>query len=69
MDCGGPKGIKIAGRYADAIIYRLGPNPDMIKLIRGELDKAVAEVGRPAGSVKLISLSWFYRLVASMISR
>lgn len=59
--CGGPKGIKLAAKYADAIIYCLGPNVDMIKLIKSEIDKAVAEAGRPAGSVKLISLSWFYK--------
>jgi hypothetical protein len=59
--CGGPKGIKMAAKYADAIIYCLGPNRDMIKLIKSEIDKAVAEAGRPAGSVKLISLSWFYK--------
>src|SRR5690606_5532703 len=62
MACGGPKGLRLAGRYADAVIYCLGPNPDMIKLVRRELDKAVAEAGRPPGSVKLISLSWFYQL-------
>ena len=60
--CGGPKGIKVAAKYADAIVYCLGPNPDMIKLVRSEIDKAVAEAGRPEGSVKLISLSWFYQL-------
>ncbi|MCW2849237.1 MAG: putative methylenetetrahydromethanopterin reductase [Marmoricola sp.] len=59
--CGGPKGIKMAAKYADAIIYCLGPNPDMIKLIKSEIEKAVAEAGRPEGSVKLISLSWFYK--------
>lgn len=59
--CGGPKGIKVAAKYADAIIYCLGPNVEMIKLIKSEIDAAVAEAGRPAGSVKLISLSWFYQ--------
>lgn len=59
--CGGPKGIKVAAKYADAIIYCLGPSPQMITLIKSEIDKAVAEAGRPAGSVKLISLSWFYK--------
>ena len=60
--CGGPKGLKAAAAVADAIVYCLGPNADMIKLIRSELDKAVAEAGRPAGSVKLVGLSWFYEL-------
>jgi len=62
MAAGGPRGLKAAGRLADAVIYCLGPNPDMIQLVRRELDKAVADAGRPAGSVKLISLSWFYQL-------
>ena len=42
--------------------YCLGPNPDMIGVVRRELDKAVAEAGRPPGSVKLVALSWFYQL-------
>lgn len=61
VSCGGPKGIKMAAKYADAIVYCLGPNPDMIKVIKSKIDEAVAEAGRPAGSVKLISLSWFYQ--------
>ncbi|WP_443041145.1 hypothetical protein [Streptomyces sp. B21-102] len=32
--CGGPKGIKVAARYADATICCLGPNADMIKLVK-----------------------------------
>lgn len=59
---GGPKGLKAAAAVADAVIYCLGPNPDMIQLVRRELDKAVADAGREPGSVKLISLSWFYQL-------
>jgi hypothetical protein len=34
----------------------------MIKLVRSELDKAVADAGRAPGSVKLIGLTWFYQL-------
>jgi alkanesulfonate monooxygenase SsuD/methylene tetrahydromethanopterin reductase-like flavin-dependent oxidoreductase (luciferase family) len=59
---GGPKGLHEAARYADAVVYCLGPNPDMIGLVRRELDKAVADAGRPAGSVKLVALTWFYEL-------
>ena len=62
MAVGGPKGLALAARYADAITYCLGPNPDMIGLVRRELDKAVAEAGRPPGSVKLITNTWFYQL-------
>jgi len=62
MACGGPRGLKAAAALADAVIYCLGPQPDMIGLVKRELDKAVAEAGRPQGSVKLISLTWFYQL-------
>ncbi len=58
---GGPKGLRAAAAVADAVIYCLGPQPDMIKLVRRELDKAVADAGRPEGSVQLISLTWFYK--------
>jgi alkanesulfonate monooxygenase SsuD/methylene tetrahydromethanopterin reductase-like flavin-dependent oxidoreductase (luciferase family) len=34
MAAGGPKGLKAAAEIADAVIYCLGPNPDMIKLVR-----------------------------------
>ena len=34
----------------------------MIGVVRRELDKAVADAGRPPGSVKLVALSWFYQL-------
>ena len=59
---GGPKGLREAAKYADVVVYCLGPNPDMIGLIRRELDQAVADAGRPAGSVKLCGLAWFYQL-------
>src|ERR1700756_3402788 len=59
---GGPKGLKAAAALADAVVYCLGPQPDMIQLVGRELDKAAAEAGRPEGSVKLISLTWFYLL-------
>lgn len=62
MAAGGPRSLKVAARLADAVIYCLGPQPDMIKLVRRELDKEVAAAGRAPGSVKLISLSWFYLL-------
>ena len=62
MSAGGPKGFAIAAKHADYMTYCLGPNPDMIGVVRRELDKAVAEAGRPPGSVKLVALSWFYQL-------
>ena len=62
MAAGGPRGIEVAARYADYVAYCLGPDPEMIKLVRRELDKAVADAGRPPGSVKLVAVSWFYQL-------
>jgi alkanesulfonate monooxygenase SsuD/methylene tetrahydromethanopterin reductase-like flavin-dependent oxidoreductase (luciferase family) len=62
MAVGGPKGLALAARYADAITYCLGPNPEMIGVVRQALDKAVAAAGRPPGSVKLVSNTWFYQL-------
>jgi alkanesulfonate monooxygenase SsuD/methylene tetrahydromethanopterin reductase-like flavin-dependent oxidoreductase (luciferase family) len=62
MAAGGPKGLKAAAAIADAVIYCLGPDPDMIRLVRRELDDAVEAAGRVRGSVKLVSLSWFYQL-------
>lgn len=62
MSAGGPKGFAVAAKHADFMTYCLGPNPEMIGVVRRELDKAVAEAGRPPGSVKLVALSWFYLL-------
>ncbi|MEV5302621.1 LLM class flavin-dependent oxidoreductase [Amycolatopsis methanolica] len=62
MSAGGPKGLSLAAKHADYVTYCLGPNPDMIGVVRRELDKAVADAGRPPGSVKLVALSWFYQL-------
>lgn len=61
---GGPKGLRNAALYGDALIYCVGPNPNMIGLVRKELDRLVEEVGRPPGSVKLIGLTWFYQTQA-----
>ena len=62
MSAGGPKGLAIAAKHADYMTYCLGPNADMIGVVRRELDKAVADAGRAPGSVKLVALSWFYQL-------
>jgi len=61
MAAGGPKALALAAQQADRVTYCLGPNPDMIGLIRRLLDKAVADAGRPPGSVKLVSNTWFYQ--------
>lgn len=57
---GGPKGMQNAARYADALVYCVGPDPDFIKLVRAELDRLVEQAGRPPGSVKLIGQTFFY---------
>jgi alkanesulfonate monooxygenase SsuD/methylene tetrahydromethanopterin reductase-like flavin-dependent oxidoreductase (luciferase family) len=62
LSTGGPKGLKAAAELADAVVFCLGPDPTLIKLVRQELDKAVADAGRPPGSVKLMAVSWFYQL-------
>ena len=59
---GGPRGLRLAAQTADVISYCLGPKPEMIQLIRREIDKGVADAGRPPGSVKLAGLAWFYQL-------
>ena len=59
---GGPRGLRLAAQTADVICYCLGPQPEMIQLIRREIDKGVADAGRPPGSVKLAGLAWFYQL-------
>ena len=62
VSAGGPRGLAAAAKYADAVVYCLGPNEHMIGLVRHQLDKAVADAGRAPGSVKLVALSWFYQL-------
>jgi hypothetical protein len=57
---GGPKAMRNAAIYADALVYCVGPNADFIRLVRAELDRLVEEAGRPPGSVKLIGQTWFY---------
>ena len=69
MSAGGPKGFALAAKHADYMTYCLGPNPEMIGVVRRELDKAVAEAGRPPGSVKLVALSWFYQLATARPGR
>jgi alkanesulfonate monooxygenase SsuD/methylene tetrahydromethanopterin reductase-like flavin-dependent oxidoreductase (luciferase family) len=62
LSTGGPKGLQIAAETADAVAFCLGPDPELIRLVRNQLDKAVADAGRPPGSVKLVAVSWFYQL-------
>jgi alkanesulfonate monooxygenase SsuD/methylene tetrahydromethanopterin reductase-like flavin-dependent oxidoreductase (luciferase family) len=62
VSTGGPRGLKIAAEQADAVAFCLGPDVEMIRLVRAQLDNAVAAAGRAPGSVKLVAVSWFYML-------
>lgn len=42
---GGPRGLAQAAEYADTVVDFLGPETDMIGVIRRELDKAAADAG------------------------
>ena len=57
---GGPKGMKNAAEFADALVFCVGPDVNFIRIVRAELDRLVAEAGRPPGSVQLIGQTWFY---------
>lgn len=59
---GGPKSIELAGRLADGVIYCLGPDPRLIRLVRQQIDAAAARAGRDPQSIKLIGLTWTYVL-------
>jgi alkanesulfonate monooxygenase SsuD/methylene tetrahydromethanopterin reductase-like flavin-dependent oxidoreductase (luciferase family) len=59
---GGPKALAVAARHADYVIYNLGPNPDLIRLVRETLDREARSSGRDPAEIKLVGLSWFYLL-------
>jgi alkanesulfonate monooxygenase SsuD/methylene tetrahydromethanopterin reductase-like flavin-dependent oxidoreductase (luciferase family) len=56
---GGPKMLKSAAKYADAIIYCTGPDPTFISLVRRLIDEAAAEHGRDGKEIKLVCSSFF----------
>lgn len=62
MAVGGPKGLAMAARLADVVVYCLGPQPTMIELVRQELDNEIKAAGRDPKDVKLVGLTWFYML-------
>lgn len=61
VSAGGPKSLQMAARHADVVLYSLGPNPELIGLVRGMLDDATEAAGRPRGSVKLAAFTHFHR--------
>jgi alkanesulfonate monooxygenase SsuD/methylene tetrahydromethanopterin reductase-like flavin-dependent oxidoreductase (luciferase family) len=64
LAAGGPKSLALAGRVADGVVTAVGPNPDLIRLVRHRLDDASEAAGRERGSVKLIASTFFYLLRA-----
>jgi len=56
---GGPRGVAIAARHGDGVVYSLGCNEALIGLLRRQMEAAAREAGREVGEVKLIALVWF----------
>ena len=59
---GGRRSLAVAARHADSVVYCLGPDPSLIRLIRRILDEEAQAAGRDPGSVKLSALTWFYAM-------
>lgn len=59
---GGPKSLGIAARTADVVVYCLGPDPTLIRIVRRELDREIEAAGRHPEDVRLAALTWFYAL-------
>lgn len=51
----GPLGLKLAGEYADEVKLGGCANPDMVRVVRRQLDEACVAAGRPAGSVGVVA--------------
>lgn len=62
MAAGGPRSLAIAARHADTVWYCLGPDPSLIHVIRGLLDREAEKAGRDPSDVKLSALTWFYAM-------
>ena len=56
---GGPKSIKSAAKYADAIIYPTGSDPALVALVRRLIDEAAAAHGRDGAQIKLVGSAFF----------
>lgn len=56
---GGPKMLKSAAKFADAIIYPTGSDPTLVSLVRRMIDEAAAEHGREGSEIKLVGLVFF----------
>ncbi len=62
VPAGGPKSLVMASRVADGVGYCLGPDTNLIRIVRKEMDEAATKAGRDPKSVKLIAVTWFYML-------
>lgn len=59
VSTGGPNSFEVAGGHADVALYSLGPNPELIAVVRAMLDRAATRAGRAAGSIKLAAFTHF----------
>lgn len=58
---GGPRAMKVAAKYADYVVYCVGPEgKDLIRLVRSTLDEEARAVGRDPSEIKLVGLTWWY---------
>ena len=57
---GGPKAMKVAAKYADYVVYCLGPDENLTRLVRDTLDREARAVGRDPSEIKLVGLTWWY---------
>lgn len=59
---GGPKGLELAARYADYVVYCLGPGEELIRLVRRTIDERAEAYGRDPQEIKLVALTWWHQL-------
>ena len=59
---GGPRGLAMAARTADVVLYCLGPDPTLIRIVREHLDREIEAAGRRPEDVRLAALTWFYAM-------
>jgi alkanesulfonate monooxygenase SsuD/methylene tetrahydromethanopterin reductase-like flavin-dependent oxidoreductase (luciferase family) len=62
VSAGGPRSLGVAARTADVVVYCLGPDPTLIKVVRERLDEELVAAGRDPQDVRLAALTWFYEM-------
>jgi alkanesulfonate monooxygenase SsuD/methylene tetrahydromethanopterin reductase-like flavin-dependent oxidoreductase (luciferase family) len=60
ISAGGPRTLELGARYADYVVYCLGPDEDLIRLVRETIDRGAIAAGRKPEDVRLVGLTWFY---------